>query len=244
MHLRIQIGEASGREGSHFRLFKSVPHPHLERSRNAMVELRRALRAQNNLPHAYNRLGTILAHIGLLDRARDTYERGRLFHPKKAVSRSIVQVHVWSGEYELAKEQIEGCRGESPSNKYPLYFATQVAILTQDWKRAEGLLKEGRRLTPDEPLFISLSGLFQALTGSEGAALESLMQACAIPRSFGHAHHTYYQIACILATLGRRESAFEWLERSVTTGFASWPFFLHDPCLRSLRDLPAFEVLL
>ncbi len=211
--------------------------------REAIVELRRALRAQSNLPHAYNRLGTILAHIGLLDRARDMYERGRLFHPKKAVSHSIVQVHVWSGEYESAYEQIEEWRRESPSNKYPLYFATHVAILTQDWKRAEVLLEEGGRLTPSEPLLISLSGLLHALTGNEGAALESLTQACAIPKSFGHAHHTYYQIACILATLGRRESAFEWLERSVTTGFACWPFFLNDPCLRNLRDLPAFEVL-
>lgn len=211
--------------------------------REAIAELKRALRAQSNLPHACNRLGTILAHIGLLNRARDMYERGRLFHPKKAVSHSIVQVHVWSAEYESANEQIEAWRAESPSNKYPLYFATHIAVLTQDWKHAEFLLEEGRRLTPGEPLLISLSGLFHALRGNEGAALESLSQACAIPRSFGHAHHTYYQIACILATLGRRESAFEWLERSVATGFACWPFFLSDPCLRNLRDLPAFEVL-
>ena len=39
---------------------------HLE----AIAELKRALALQNNLPHAYNRLGTILAHIGLLDHAR------------------------------------------------------------------------------------------------------------------------------------------------------------------------------
>lgn len=38
---------------------------HLE----AIAELRRALALQNNLPHAYNRLGTILAHIGLLSRS-------------------------------------------------------------------------------------------------------------------------------------------------------------------------------
>jgi hypothetical protein len=37
--------------------------------------------------------------------------------------------------------------------------------------------------------------------------------------------------------------AFEWLERSVSTGFACWPFFVRDPCLQSLRSLPEFEVL-
>ena len=52
---------------------------HLE----AIAELKRALALQSNLPHAYNRLGTILAHIGLLDHAREMYERGRLFIPRR-----------------------------------------------------------------------------------------------------------------------------------------------------------------
>jgi Flp pilus assembly pilin Flp len=55
----------------------------------SLVELRRALALQNNLPHAYNRLGTILTHVGLLDHARAMYERGRPFHPQKAVGHSL-----------------------------------------------------------------------------------------------------------------------------------------------------------
>ena len=50
----------------------------------AIAELKRALALQSNQPHAYNRLGTILAHIGLLDHARDMYGRGRPFHPRKS----------------------------------------------------------------------------------------------------------------------------------------------------------------
>src|ERR1700735_3983641 len=64
---------------------------HLE----AIDELKRALVLQNNQPQAYNRLGTILAHIGLLEHAREMYERARPFHPSKAVSHSIVQVCGW-----------------------------------------------------------------------------------------------------------------------------------------------------
>ena len=75
---------------------------HLE----AIDELKRALALQNNQPQAYNRLGTILAHIGLLDHAREMFERGRPFHPRKAVSHSIVQVYVWNHEYDLAREEI------------------------------------------------------------------------------------------------------------------------------------------
>jgi len=209
----------------------------------AIAELKRALALQSNLPHAYNRLGTILAHIGLLDHAREMYERGRPFHPKKAVSPSIVQVYIWTREYELAWDEIQAWRRENPGNKYPVYFAPQPAMMTGDWKQAKVLLDEAVLLLPEEPLIISLQGVFYALTGKAEQAFDCLNRACASPKSFGHAHHSYYQIACILALLGRLEAAFEWLERSVSTGFACWPFFMNDPCLQNLRGHPEFEVL-
>jgi DNA-binding winged helix-turn-helix (wHTH) protein/tetratricopeptide (TPR) repeat protein len=212
---------------------------HLE----AIADLKRALTLRNNLPHAYNRLGTILAHIGLLEHAREMYERGRPLNPKKAVSPSIVQVHVWSREYELAREKIETWRAENPGNKYALYFAPQPAMMTGNWKEAKTLLDEALQLLPEEPLIISLQGVLSALTGRAEHAVDCMTRACASPKSFGHAHHTYYQIACILALTGQRATAFEWLERSVGTGFACWPFFLKDPCLQALRGLPEFELL-
>jgi len=212
---------------------------HLE----AIAELKRALALQNNQPQAYNRLGTILAHIGLLDHAREMYERGRPFHPRKAISHSIVQVYVWNQEYDLAREEIQAWRAENPSNKYPLYFAPQPAMMSGDLQEAKIPLDEAVQLLPEEPLIVSLQGVFYALTGREGKALDCLTRASTSPKSFGHAHHSYYQFACILALLGRREAGFEWLERSVGSGFACWPFFLKDPYLKNLRELPGFEVL-
>jgi len=99
------------------------------------------------------------------------------------------------------------------------------------------------QLLPDDPIMISLQGVFFALTGNHERALDCMMRACASPKSFGHAHHTYYQIACILALGGKLQQAFEWLERSVSTGFACWPFFLKDHCLKNLHGLPEFELL-
>jgi DNA-binding winged helix-turn-helix (wHTH) protein/tetratricopeptide (TPR) repeat protein len=213
---------------------------HLE----AMADLKRALALQNNLPHAYNRLGSILAHVGLLDHAREMFERGRPFQPRKAVNPSVVQVYVWGQEYDRARQQIQNWRAESPGNKYALYFAPFPAMMTGDWKEASRLMEEALQLLPNEPLIISLQGLLHALMGNRDAAIECVTNACSSPKSFGHAHHTYYQIACTLAVTGRRETAFEWLERSVSTGFACWPFFLKDPCLASLRSLPEFELLI
>jgi DNA-binding winged helix-turn-helix (wHTH) protein/tetratricopeptide (TPR) repeat protein len=213
---------------------------HLE----AIADLKRALALQKNLPHAYNRLGSILAHVGLLDHALEMFERGRPFQPNKAVNPSVVQVYVWGQEYERARQQIEIWRAESPGNKYALYFASYPAMMTGDWKEATRLMDEALQLVPNDPLIISRQGLLHALMGNRDAAIECVTRACSSPRSFGHAHHTYYQIACTLALTGRRDTAFEWLERSVSTGFACWPYFIKDPCLASLRSLPEFELLI
>jgi DNA-binding winged helix-turn-helix (wHTH) protein/tetratricopeptide (TPR) repeat protein len=238
--LEIDLELAEGHVARAFLLWgPSKNFQHLE----AIGELRRALSLQSNLPHAYNRLGTILAHIGLLDHAREMYERGRAFHPKKAISPSIVQIHMWSREYDAAREAIQAWRAESPNNKYAIYFAPQLAMMTEDWKEAEVLLDEALQLLPDEPIVTSLQGVFYALKGRHEQALDCMTRACASPKSFGHAHHTYYQIACILALLGQHETAFAWLERSVSSGFACWPFFLKDHCLQSLQGLPEFELL-
>ena len=143
----------------------------------------------------------------------------------------------------MAREEIEAWRAENPDNKYPIYFAPQLGMMTGDLVEARILLDEAVQLLPGEPLIVSLQGVYYALTGLAEQALDCLATACASPKSFGHAHHTYYQLACILSLLGRREAAFEWLERSVSNGFACWPFFLKDPCLKNLRELPGFEVL-
>jgi tetratricopeptide (TPR) repeat protein len=241
-HRALEIDPAlpEGHVASAFLLWgPSKNFQHLE----AIAALKRALSLQSNLPHGYNRLGTILAHIGLLDHAREMYERGRVFHPTKAVSHSITQVCVWNREYELVREEIKAWRAENPEHKYALYFAPQPAMMTGEWQEARILLDEAARLVPNEPLIISLQGVFLALTGKDEQALACVAKACASPKSFGHAHHSYYQIACILALLKQREAAFAWLERSVSTGFACWPFFLKDPCLQNLHHLPEFEVL-
>src|SRR5262245_27525703 len=76
-----------------------------------------------------------------------------------------------------------------------------------------------------------------------GPALECVRKALDSPRSLGHTHHTYYQIACVYAVLSERDKALAWLERSVDTGFACWPFFRIDPYLENLWEEPEFKRL-
>jgi len=171
------------------------------------------------------------------------YERGRPSQPKKAVNHSIVQVYLWNREFDLAAEEIQAWENEGLSNKYIVYLAAQHALLTGAWEEAKVLLDEASQLFPEEPLIVSLLGVYWASVGNAERAQECVTHACSSAKSFGHAHHTYYQIACIFSLLHRRDVAFEWLERTVNHGFACWPFFLRDPCLQNLRSLPEFDTL-
>ena len=173
------------------------------------------------------------------------FERGRPFQPRKQVSPSVVQVYVWSQEYERARQQIEVWRAESPGNKYARYFAPYPAMMTGDWKEANRLMDEALQLVPNDPLIISSAGHAPRVDG-EWRRGHRLRHQSVFESKIVWALHTIpiYQIACTLALTGRRDTAFEWLERSVSTGFACWPFFLKDPCLASLRSLPEFEILI
>ena len=127
---------------------------------------------------------------------------------------------------------------------FGLFFGICGLDMTGDWNEAKALLDEGVRLFPEEPLIVSLLGVYWALVGNAEQAVECVTRACSSAKSFGHTHHTDYQIACIFSLLGRHQAAFEWLERAVNHGFACWPFFLKDSCLQNLRSLPEFDTLI
>ena len=92
-------------------------------------------------------------------------------------------------------------------------------------------------------MIITLYGMLHARREQTGRALDCVRAALSCPHSFGHTHHTYYQVACIYSVLGDTTNAMAWLERSVNTGFPCWPFFKIDPHLERLREEPEFNQL-
>ena len=207
----------------------------------AISEIQRGLALQPNLDHAHNRLGTICAHIGRLKEARRAYEKARLVNPQNLSNHNIAQSYLWDGELDRAERELDTWARENPQNKYLLWFRPQPALFRGDLESAKEYIASALELLPDEPLVISLNGLLHALREDSDAALNCVHQARESPRSFGHTHHTHYQIACTYAVLGQRDKAFEWLERTIDGGFACWPLFQRDPCLKTLHDLPEFR---
>ncbi len=207
----------------------------------AIAEIQKALALQPNLDHAHNRLGTICAHIGRLKDACRAFERARLVNPQNLANHNIAQSYLWDGDLDRAERELDAWAWQSPENKYLLWFRPQPALFRGDLESANKYIASALKLLPDEPLMISLNGVLHALRHDSRAAMDCVQRARESPRSFGHTHHTHYQIACTYAVLGEPGKALEWLERTIDEGFACWPLFQRDPCLKALHDVPEFR---
>ncbi len=207
----------------------------------AIAEIQRALALQPNLDHAHNRLGTICVHIGRLKEARRAYEKARVVNSQNLSNHTIAQCYLWDGDLDRAEWELDAWARENPASEYMLWFRPQPALLRGDLDSAKKHVASALARLPDEPLIISLNAVLHAFQQDPAAALNCVHQACESPRSFGHTHHTHYQIACTYALLGKTGKALEWLERTIDGGFACWPLFQRDPCLKTLHDSLEFH---
>ncbi len=220
-----------------------TPHRNF-RHHEAINDLKKAIAMQPNLDHAFNRLGTILAHIGQIPQALEAYRAAQRINPQNLGHFNIAQAYIWGGQYEEAADALEAFHQVKPGNKYCLWFRPQPPLLSGNLEEAAKFAAEAVAAYPDEPLMVSLLGLVQAHLGQTDVARQCAVNACASPLSFGHSHHTHYQLAGIYAALGEKQSAMHWLERAVDTGFPCWPFFLRDRSLDNLRGMPEFGDLI
>ena len=214
---------------------KNYPH------REAIAEFEKSLELHPNVDGAHGQLGLIFSHVGRMQEGLVAFEKAHRVNPQNAWAHWAGLAHLWAGDFEAANRECEAWLRESPGSKYALWLRPQPPLLMGDLKSAGKMLRETLEQHPEEPLFVSLDGMLHAFQGQPEAALDCARRACESPRSFGHTHHTLYQVACIYSILGRNEQALAWLDRAVSTGFRCWPLFRVDPCMNNLRQLPDFQ---
>jgi serine/threonine protein kinase/tetratricopeptide (TPR) repeat protein len=209
--------------------------------REAIAAFQKSLELNPNVDGAHGQLGLIYSHIGRMPESFMAFQQANRDNPQNAWTRWTGMAHLWAGDFEASNRECEIWLRERPDAKYAHWLRPQPLLLTGDLKAAEAALREPLATFPDEPLFISLAGILHALRGEAEPALSCAVRACDIPLSFGHLHHTLYQVACIYAILGETKKAHGWIDQGVNTGFRCWPFMRVDPCLARLRRLPEFQ---
>jgi DNA-binding SARP family transcriptional activator/Tfp pilus assembly protein PilF len=208
----------------------------------AIAALEQVLLARPNLERAHNRMAGICLHIGRLPEALIAHEQGRLLNPKTRTG-NLEWYHIFSGDFTRAEEAADAWFQERPTNMYALATRIVPPLLSGDLDLAQQRIATALEQVPDEPWLITFQGMLYARRNRTDLAQQCVRRAIDSPRSFGHTHHTYYNVACIHAVLGDPKTGMAWLERSVNTGFACWPFFRLDPYLESLQVEPSFKQL-
>ncbi len=208
----------------------------------AIAALEQVLAARPNFDRAHNRMASICLHIGRFDEARMAHEHAMRSNPKNRTY-NLEMLYLYSGDFARAEEAAQAWLREAPGNWSAPHFVPQPPLMMGDLNLAGQRLAAGLKLYPDDPQLLSLQGMLHARRKETGAALECVRKALDLPITVGHAHHTYYQVACVYAVLGETERAMAWLQRSVDTGNPCWPFFKIDPHLENLRPHPGFQRL-
>jgi tetratricopeptide (TPR) repeat protein len=208
----------------------------------ALDALQQVLAVQPNLERAHNRIASICCHVGRFGEGQAAHALAQRSNPQSRTG-NLEFLTLYSGDFARAEELGNTWLKERPGAKYALFFHPQPALLSGDLDLAEQRLGVALKKLVNEPLITSLQAMLYARRNQTDLALEYVRCALDSPRSFGHTHHTYYQIACVYAVFGEKLKAMDWLERSVQTGFACWPFFRLDPHLENLHDEREFKEL-
>ena len=208
----------------------------------AIAALKQVLAARPNFDRALGRLAGICLHIGRFREALLAHEHMQRLNPKGR-SNNLEFIALYSGDFGRAEELAAAWLKAVPENWIGWWFGPQPPLMMGNLALAEQRLEAALKVHPDEPVMVSLQGMLHARRGETVEALACVRNALDLPITVGHAHHTYYQVACVYAVLGETDKAMAWLQRSVDTGFPCSPFFRLDPHLENLRQESAFTRL-
>lgn len=212
---------------------------------DAITDFSRALELDPNLAEARHYRGLVFIHAGLLEEGMQDFLTAIRLNPgNNGAHYRVGETYLFGCQYQNALDKIE--RIDPDFN--PDLRAAHIALALIGLNRKEDALKSVRSYLDAHPddaggLVTSVEAIVHALFGRETEA-EAAIERASVRRGFGHFHHTEYHIASAYALLNKKDSAMEWLRKSVAEGFNCYPLFLCDASLNNLRSDPRFIDLL
>jgi tetratricopeptide (TPR) repeat protein len=214
--------------------------PHFD----VLEQYQRALAIDPDNTEALNEMGKVLFHIGHLDQAAQSLTRALQIDSSLASARFRLSLtEMLRGNYARSLDLQRALPGIS--------YGSSVTALRALNHHYLGRTDEGRRLlekaTADERQesdFNSIRAIFHALSEQTAEAEQDIAREIEISQGLGHYHHAVAYIAAARALMGQHDAAIEGIASAAEDGFPCYPWFERDPCLASIRSLPAFTALL
>ena len=181
---------------------------------------------------------------GEYDRALRSYDR--LVHLDPAsfvvVSYNRALIFLYQGKFEEAQKELDRAASVEPNNPLLRTFRALTMYYTKHVEEAESLLREVLQANPN------LHGVrpFLAMTLSrQGKHEEARAELTdAVMRNASVDPDIAYAVASVYALEDDKDTAFEWLMKSVALGNENKTSFEGDPNLKNLRADPRFADLI
>jgi serine/threonine-protein kinase len=203
----------------------------------AMREFRRAEELEPG--SAALEFSAVALHLGLEDLSLRKLESARKLNPAShAVRNLIIQTLTYSGRWQESLQR-----------------ARELEVVPAGYARLEALLRVGRvpeamaliyaaepdgDFMPDPPNPLAALTLAVAGRNDEAGFLLGFFERGYPVYRGNPAHHEMHSLACTEALLGHPREAMVWLRKAARNGLPSYPLFLRDPLLDSLRSDPEF----
>ena len=211
----------------------------------AIEDFSHALALDPNLSEACHYRGLVYIHVGLLEEGMQDFTRAIALNPaNNGAHYRIAETYLWGCEYQKALDKFETIDADF----IPDLRTAQICLALIGLGRKEDAQRRLRSYLDAHPsdaggLVTSVEAMLHALFQREREAEEAI-QRSATRRGAGHFHHTEYHIACAYALMNKKDSAIEWLQKSVNEGFNCYPLFERDENLANLKGDSRFVSLM
>lgn len=208
----------------------------------AEIDFNWAIGLNPNYATAYQYYGSLLASLGRFEEALAKLEKAKELDPSSVPIRaSTASLYIYSRQPDLAVKQSREIIKMVPDSHWGPIFLGEAELERKSFKKAIKELEKGNRLAGAGGLYLPLIAYAQAASGNRAEAQRILEEL--IKRS----EKTYipaYSLAYILAAMGDKDRAFEYLEKAYEEKSTGMILLKFDPWLDPLRDDPRFNALL
>jgi len=201
-------------------------------------EFKRALELNPNATSIHSTYAYYLMRLGRLNEALTQAKMNLELDPVS--SRSYVNlglIDYFAHQYDRALANIQKA---GDVNKDPSEFIFSRAIIYAEKGMYDSAISEFQKLG-QQPHALGHMGNAYARMGRAAEADESISRLKEHVQADGIGR---YEIALVYAGLGKKDEAFNWLEKSYTARDKGLTYLKIDPCIEPLRSDPRFHSLL
>jgi DNA-binding winged helix-turn-helix (wHTH) protein/TolB-like protein len=211
------------------------------RAEQAVPLLRDGLKTNPNHPEIHWELGYAYRFAGMLQESVAESENARRLDPGVKLNSSTLNGYLYLGQYDRFLQSLP----KSNDTALIVFYQGFGEFYKKNWDAAADHFDRALQLDPN---------LFQAQIGkafglgihhriAEGLTLLHQVETKINDRGVGDPEASY-KIAQAFAVLGDGTSALRVLKNSIDSGFFSYPYFMTDPLLDSIRTEPGFDNLM